>query len=127
MAFKAVSNCLKTGTELVYIGLVMVVPRLVCRVMLFNCCRGDATERRGAYSSVLAFLGENKDETKTVHYSWAAPVPARLRRAAERQRPSGGHPCGAEHRNNIPHGRQRPSEQGPRFDDEPLCRRRRAH
>ena len=28
MAFRAVSNCLKTGTELVYIGLVMVVPRL---------------------------------------------------------------------------------------------------
>src|SRR5580692_4981917 len=28
MAFRAVSNCLKTGTELVYIGLVMVVSRL---------------------------------------------------------------------------------------------------
>src|SRR5882762_16510 len=36
MVFKAVSNCLKTGTELVYIGLVMVVPRLVCRVTLFK-------------------------------------------------------------------------------------------
>src|SRR5271154_3633793 len=36
MAFKAVSNCLKTGTELVYIGLVMVVPRLVWRVTLFK-------------------------------------------------------------------------------------------
>jgi hypothetical protein len=29
MAFKAVSNCLKTGTELVYIGLVMIAPQLV--------------------------------------------------------------------------------------------------
>src|SRR5258708_31019521 len=36
MAFKAVSNCLKTGTELIYIGLVMVVPWLVCRVTLFK-------------------------------------------------------------------------------------------
>src|ERR1700729_2546163 len=32
MAFKAVSNCLKTGTELVYIGLVMVIPWLACEV-----------------------------------------------------------------------------------------------
>jgi len=36
MAFKAVSNCLKTGTELVYIGLVMVVSSIGCRVTLFK-------------------------------------------------------------------------------------------
>jgi hypothetical protein len=31
MAFKAVSNCLKTGTELVYIRQAMVVPRWFVR------------------------------------------------------------------------------------------------
>jgi hypothetical protein len=29
MAFKAISNCLKTGTELVYMGLDIIVSRLV--------------------------------------------------------------------------------------------------